>query len=167
MASPKPPKPPPARRVSVSLPHETFLQLERLVEERGFGSRSQAVADLIGAGAAERGGYAGDEVLAGTITLFYDDSRTNLLRELADIQRGFLAEVISSHHVLLEDGFTMEVVLVQGPACQLGKLADRFRACRGLRAGRLNLCESVLSQQAGASGGTPEPRGRRAEAAPR
>jgi hypothetical protein len=33
------------RRVTVSMPEETFQALDRLVGERGFDSRSQAVAE--------------------------------------------------------------------------------------------------------------------------
>ncbi len=54
--------------------------------------------------------------MAGTITIVYDESKGNLLQRLAELERRFLDEVISSLHVQLENDHRIEVLLVQGPA---------------------------------------------------
>jgi len=86
----------------------------------------------------------GDQIMAGTITLVYDESRGNLLQRLAELERLHVDEVISSHHVQLQDNHRMEVILVQGPALKLKQIADRLIACKGVRSGKLTLTSMLL-----------------------
>lgn len=127
-------------RITISLPREVFSRLDRMVRGRGYANRSQAVADMIGSRWVEHAGEDDARVMAGTITLVYDQSRRNLATRLLQIQRRFLAEVVSSQRVQLERGHMLEVVLVQGPARTLRRIADRFVACKGV-----TQCELVLT----------------------
>ena len=102
--------------MTVSMQEETFQALDRLAAARGFESRSQAVAEMIHQHAAQHLGKIGTEVMAGTLTVVYDESKSTLLRDLSRIFRDHIAEVISSQHVLLEDEHVLEVILMQGPA---------------------------------------------------
>jgi CopG family nickel-responsive transcriptional regulator len=76
--------------------------------------------------------------------LFYDQTKNNLLTQLAELQRQHVAEVISSLHVQLEQNFMMEVILVQGPAQKLKLITNALVACKGVKAGKLTLTTTVL-----------------------
>lgn len=134
------------QRISVSLPESVYEDLENLVISRGYDNRSQAIAAMVNQSVIEeaREGGAGNEVMTGTITLFYNQSKGRLLAELASIEREHIDEVISSQHVLLEDEHVMEVVIVQGVARTLWKICNRFRSCKGVRAGRLSLSSTIM-----------------------
>ncbi len=132
------------KRITVSLLPEVFESLDNLVIRRGFQSRSQAVAEMIHQSSLDHYQEFGDEIMAGTITLFYDESRPTLLQTLADIERRHINEVISSQHILLENEHTMEVLLVQGPAKRLKKISDELITCRGVKAGRLTIFSTIL-----------------------
>jgi CopG family nickel-responsive transcriptional regulator len=132
------------RRISISLPAPLAVELDRLATRRGFVNRSQAVAEMIHRQVSDWQALEGGRVMAGTITLFYDDSRPNLRQRLAGIQRDHLREVISAHRVLLEHGRVMEVLLVQGPAAILRHIADQLMSCRGVRTGELTLSPDLL-----------------------
>ncbi|MEM8953864.1 MAG: ribbon-helix-helix protein, CopG family [Verrucomicrobiota bacterium] len=132
------------KRISISLPPDVFLALDELVAGRGFRSRSQAIAEMIEQSRIEYHEEMGHELMAGTITLFYDESRPGLLKALADIERRHVDEVISSQHVLLESNHTMEVLLVQGPAERLRDVANELVTCRGVKAGRLTISSAIL-----------------------
>ncbi len=131
-------------RISISLAEELLLDLDDMVERRGFESRSQAIADMINQRVVEHKRQLGDEVMAGTITLLYDHSTRGLQKQLADIQHRQIDEVISSLHVQLMHHQTMEVILVQGPVLQLQKIADEMITLRGVVSGRLQLMAAVL-----------------------
>jgi CopG family nickel-responsive transcriptional regulator len=132
------------RRVTVSMPEETFLALDRLVGERGFDSRSQAVAEMVHQHAAQHLGKVGTEVMAGTLTLVYDESKSTLLRDLSRIFRDHIAEVISSQHVLLEDEHVLEVILMQGPARTLREIANKLVTCKGVKTAQLTLTPHLI-----------------------
>ncbi len=131
-------------RISVSLPAPLLRQLDGMLSERGFGSRSQAISEMIGEWLAEYQAQLGDEVMTGVITLVYDHSRPGLQQKLTDLQHHYLDEVISSLHVQLMAAHTMEVILVQGPASRLRRIADELVTCRGVSTGKLLLSTAIL-----------------------
>lgn len=131
-------------RISISLPEPLLRQFDDMVGERGFESRSQAIAEMINERLAEYRSQLGDEIVAGVITLVYDHSRPSLQKQLTDLQHRYLDEVISSLHVQLMRAHTMEVVLVQGPAVRLQQIADELVTCRGVITGRLQLSAAIL-----------------------
>lgn len=132
------------RRISVSLPEDVYHGLGRIVSERGFESRSQAIAEMIGHQLAEHQQRLGNEIMAGTLTLVYDESKSTLLRDLARIERENLNEVISSQHVLLEENHVLEVILMQGPARTLRKICNQLVSCKGVKIGKLTLTPILL-----------------------
>ncbi|TVP78379.1 MAG: ribbon-helix-helix protein, CopG family [Puniceicoccaceae bacterium] len=135
-----------AQRISVSLPARLATALDAMVAARGFQNRSQAVAEMIEQGLIAHQQEDGQTLMAGTITLFYDSGKTGLLQELARIERAHVEECISSQHVLLEGGYIMEVVLVQGPVHRLRALTNQILACKGVSSGGLTLTSKLIPQ---------------------
>ena len=134
----------PVNRISISLPDDLQADVDQMVVTRGFGSRSQAINDMLRQHVADHQRQLGDEVMAGTITILYNNATPGLQKKLADLQYEHLEEVISSLHVHLMDQQTMEVVLVQGPAQKVQAIADRIVTLRGVITGRLQLMAAVI-----------------------
>ncbi|MBI1261891.1 MAG: nickel-responsive transcriptional regulator NikR [Rhizobiales bacterium] len=134
----------PVSRISISLPEDLLTELDHMVTERGFASRSHAVNDMLHQFLVEHKAVYGTDVMVGIITLFYDNSVTGLQKQLADLQFRYIAEVISSLHVHLIHNQTMEVILVQGPARKLQEIADEMTTKRGIISGRMQLTASVI-----------------------
>ena len=134
----------PVSRISISLPPDLLDELDRMVESRGYGSRSQGIAEMVNYQLAEHKRTLGDEVMAGTLTLLYNRATRGLQGKLADIQYQHIAEVISSLHVHLSEDQMLEVLLVQGPASQLQAIANEMIALRGVITGHLQLLAAVI-----------------------
>ncbi|HEV7300876.1 MAG TPA: ribbon-helix-helix protein, CopG family [Tepidisphaeraceae bacterium] len=136
----------PISRFSISLPGELLEQLDSLVTRRRLPSRSQILAELI------RGALVEDElaadperVVAGTMTLVYNAQRRGTLRQrMAQIQRRYIKEIISSQHVFLEREHSLEVLLVQGPGHRLSRLADETRALKGVEQVRMSMTRTLV-----------------------
>ena len=133
-------------RISISLPDTLSVQLDEMVRERGFESRSQAIAEMVSRQVTDYKKELGNEIMAGTITLLYDHSTPRLQKLLADLQHEHIKEVISSLHVHLMHSQTMEVILVQGPAAELQLLADKMITNRGVISGNLQLNATLIPQ---------------------
>src|ERR1700751_222751 len=102
-------------RLSVSLPAELFAELDAMVAERGVANRSQMIAELIRNALAEHSAREHPEtVLAGSVTLIYRAESGRVRQALAQVQAGYIAEIISSQHIFLEEDRSMEVLLVRG-----------------------------------------------------
>jgi len=132
-------------RLSISLPAELSAQLDAMVAERAVANRSQMIGELIRAELAEHSARERPEsVLAGTVTLVYRAERGRVRQALAQVQLGYVAEIISSQHVFLEDDQSLEVLLVQGTALRLHTLHDALRQTRGVQQCRLVTTTALL-----------------------
>ena len=131
-------------RISVSLPPDLLAELDRMVESRGYDSRSRAIGEMVNYQLAEHKRSIGNEVMAGTLTLLYNRATRGLQGRLADIQYQHVAEVISSLHVHLTEDQMLEVILVQGPAAKLQAITNEMLAQRGVITGRLQLLTAVI-----------------------
>lgn len=138
------------RRVTISMAEDTFQALDRIVTERGFDSRSQAISEMIHQQAAEHLGKIGTQIMAGTLTMIYDESKSSLLRDLSRVCREHITEVISSQHILLEDDHVLEVLLMQGPANTLRQIANELVTCKGVKSTHLSLTPHLLPPLHGA-----------------
>lgn len=131
-------------RISISLPEDLHAELDVMVAERGFESRSQAINDMLRQSLAEHKRQTGNEVMVGTITILYNNATRGLQKTLADLQYRFLDEVISSLHVHLTDNQTMEVILVQGPAQKMQAIGNEMITLRGVITGKLQLIGALI-----------------------
>lgn len=135
---------PPLERISITIPQDVLQQLDGMVSTRGYANRSQAINEILNREITEYNYQIGDQVMAGSITLFYQNSKANLQTRLATIQRKHIDEVISSLHVLLEEDHTMEVLLVQGPVKKLREIADKLISTKGVKSGTLTLTTTII-----------------------
>lgn len=133
-------------RISISLPEELLAELDSMVVERGFNSRSSAIGDMIHQSLMEHKSQRGTDLMAGVITLVYDNTTKGLKKKISDLQYQYIDEVISSLHVHMLHNHTMEVMLVQGPAGKLHQIADEMISCRGVKSGRVNLVAALIPQ---------------------
>jgi CopG family nickel-responsive transcriptional regulator len=136
----------PVSRISISLPEKLLRDLDRMVKQRGFDSRSQAINEMLHKALTEHSNDVGDDVMVGIIALFYNNAVPGLQKQLADLQVRYIDEVISSLHIHLMNNQTMEVVLVQGPARTLQMIADEMTSRRGVISGRMHLVAALIPQ---------------------
>jgi CopG family nickel-responsive transcriptional regulator len=134
----------PVTRISISMPEDLLTDLDAMVADRGYDSRSQAIGTMITEQLLEHKRQLGNEVMVGTITLLYDRTVRGLQKQLSDLQCAHIDEVISSLHVHLANKQMMEVVLVQGPATQLQAIANEMGSLRGVLTGRLQLMAATI-----------------------
>jgi len=121
-------------------------EMDLMVEQRGFESRSQALVNMIHQQVTEHHCETGDGIMLGTINLVYDHSTPGLQKQLVDLQHAYVDEVISSLHVHLMQAKTMEVILVQGPVSRLKMIANKMQSCRGVISGKLQMSTALMPQ---------------------
>ena len=131
-------------RFSVSLPSDLLDELDDMVVRRKLPNRSHAIAEMAREQLTEHAGEVGTKSMAGTISLVYDYRKRNLQRKLADIQHANYLMVVTSTHVHLEHNHYLEVLLVQGPARELRRLADTLAACKGVKHAKLSLTATAM-----------------------
>jgi len=131
-------------RISISIAQGLLEDFNRYVRDKGYENRSAAISHLLRQELLQCRGDRGQEVLAGSITLFYSEERSSLPMEIAQLQRVYIDQVISSLHVLLEKDSVMEVLVVQGPLWKLKEMAGKFVSLKGVETGKLTLTSAIL-----------------------
>lgn len=136
-------------RFTASLPRELLRGLDRLVRERGFASRSRALAHVIQDTVDQHDQEQGDTDAAGTLTLIYDHHHRDLQRLLTRIQHDHHREIISTLHVHLNHDHCLEVIILRGKVSVIREAADQLISARGVRQGKLTLTSlaSHLAQE--------------------
>lgn len=128
-----------AVRFSVSIPPKLMLQLDNMLQEKGYDNRSQAIADMVCDQLVEHEQKSGTGEIAGTITLVYDHHRPNVQAALTGIQHDHNDVIISTMHVHLDHHNCLEVLVVRGNARVIKKISDELIAAKGVKHGKLTV----------------------------
>ena|ERR1700728_82818 len=128
----------PLSRISVSMPEVLLAALDRLVNRQGFPSRSHAIALVLTQFVVANRDIIGDEITIGTVTVLYSDLY-DVHRQLARIRGRCQESIVSSINVPLEEGQTLEIMVVRGPARSLKAIGDEIARVRGVILGRTQL----------------------------
>ena len=126
-------------RFGVSLNRSLLKELDRMVREKGYRNRSQAISDMIRDHLVEHRQELTDSEVAGTITLVYDHHRPHVQETLTDLQHKQAATIISSLHVHLDHDNCLEVLVLRGRASVVRSVAEHLIAVRGVKHGKLAL----------------------------
>ncbi|MBD3321692.1 MAG: nickel-responsive transcriptional regulator NikR [Chitinivibrionales bacterium] len=118
-------------RFGISLDKNLIDQFDRLLKERKYRNRSEAIRDLIREELVRKQWRCGNEV-AGAINLIYDHHRRELVNHLMDIQHDFGKTIISTQHIHLDHYHCMEIIAVKGRARDVSNLANALKAVKGV-----------------------------------
>ena len=124
-------------RISITVPETTLHAMDQKIVEQHYESRSQAIVDMINRHLIDDL-VIRDEVMVGTLTLLYDVS------QLVDLQQQYLAQVINSLHMQLDDEKILQVMLMQGASSDLKEISEQFIALKGVIKGHLELMDAVM-----------------------
>ncbi len=125
-------------RFGVSLEKTLLEKFDRLIRNRGYTNRSEAIRDLIRGELVKKEWEEGGEV-AGAITFIYDHHKRDLLNRVIDIQHDNHQIIVSTQHVHLDHHNCLEIVAVKGKSIEVRRLADTLKALRGVRNATLSM----------------------------
>ena len=125
-------------RFGVSLEKNLLRDFDKLIKNKEYSNRSEAIRDLIRDSLVKEEWKKGEEV-AGAISIVYDHHKRELMDLLVDIQHGYQDMIIASQHAHLDHHNCLEVIIVRGKSDNIKGLADKLRAVKGVKHGSLTL----------------------------
>lgn len=125
-------------RFGVSLEKRLLLRFDRLIKERKYTNRSEALRDLIRQELIKRE-WRQDKEIAGAITLIYNHHKRELLSKITDIQHDFQKVIISTQHIHLDHDNCLEIVAVKGNPGEVQRLTDTLKSIKGVKHGTLSM----------------------------
>ena len=124
-------------RFGISIDAKLLDSFDRLIGQKGYMNRSEAIRDLIRAALVELKWEAGEEETVGTVTLVYNHHVRDLSDKLTEQQHAHHNEIISALHVHLDAHNCLEVLVVRGKAREVKKIADELIGVKGVKHGKL------------------------------
>jgi CopG family nickel-responsive transcriptional regulator len=127
-------------RITISLDDNLVKQFDRLIEQRGYSNRSEAIRDLLRSH-LERERLERDESThsVANLSYVYNHHERELAERLTSIQHHHHDLTVASMHAHLDHENCLESVILRGPTESVRRFADALMAERGVRHGQLNL----------------------------
>ncbi len=127
-------------RFGVSIEQDLLENYDRLIAERGYATRSEALRDLIREALIQQKIEMKSETQAlGSLTLVYDHHASNLLQEMTQIQHNFHELILSVMHLHVNHNDCLEVIALRGIVAEIVALANGLLSLKGIKNGKLFL----------------------------
>jgi len=129
-------------RFSVSMDSRLLEKFDRVIAEKGYESRSEALRDLIRDNLVEGEWADGEAEVVGVVSLLYDHHTRGLGETLTGVQHDYHETVVSAVHVHLDHHNCFEALVVKGRAGDIHRMADRLGSLRGVKHARITVSSS-------------------------
>jgi CopG family transcriptional regulator, nickel-responsive regulator len=127
-------------RFGVSIDQDLLENYDRLIGERGYATRSEALRDLIREALIQQKIETQSDVRAlGSLTLVYDHHASNLLREMGNLQHEFHENILSVMHLHVSHDDCMEIIALRGVVSKIVELSNALLSLKGIKNGKLFL----------------------------
>jgi CopG family nickel-responsive transcriptional regulator len=127
-------------RFGVSIEQDLLENYDRLTNERGYATRSEALRDLIRDALIQQKIETQNEIEAlGSLTLVYDHHARNLAQEMGEIQHQFDENILSVMHLHVSHDDCLEIIALRGIVSEISALANALLSLKGIKNGKLFL----------------------------
>ncbi|MCK6382999.1 MAG: nickel-responsive transcriptional regulator NikR [Rhodocyclaceae bacterium] len=133
-------------RFTISLDEKLAKEFDRLIRERGYDNRSEAVRDILRE-KLEANRLAREEApdCIAALSYIYNHHERDLAERLTAQSHAHHDLVVSTMHAHLDHDHCMETTILRGPTKDVHAFANAVMAERGVRHGALNLVPADLN----------------------
>ena len=128
---------PTLERFGVSMEDDLLARFDDLLAARGYGSRSEAIRDLIRQELVKEEWADPNAEVVGTLTLVYEHHEHELARVLPELQHQYHDCIVCSTHIHMDAHNCLEVIIVRGLSSKVKVIANTLLATRGVKHGQL------------------------------
>lgn len=139
-------------RFTISLDEDLAREFDRLIAERGYRNRSEAVRDMLrGQLEASRQARGDARYCIANLSYVYNHHEHELAERLTEIQHRHHDLTVASLHAHLDHEHCIESVILKGATPDVRAFAEALMAERGVRHGALNLVSAGTASGRGAA----------------
>ena len=132
-------------RVSISLEASLLDLFDKLIEAKGYATRSEAIRDLIRDRLIREEAKQQSAEQVAVVTLVFDHHARELAAKLIEKQHHHHHLVVSSLHVHLGERHCLEVSVLRGPGHEIVHLGDELIATKGVLHGDITFTSGEAS----------------------
>jgi len=131
------------KRFGVSIEKDLLEVFDKIIEEKGYNSRSEAIRDIIRDYIVREKWNIKKEKVIGSISLVYEHDVYGLADKLTDIQHHYHDVIISTLHVHFDEKNCLEVILVRGKVEKIKKLYDELSSLKWVRHTNISITDII------------------------
>ena len=110
-----------------------------LIKHNEYKNRSEAIRDLVRDALIEQSWEKDDQLVAGSILIFYDHHKRNLSEELTKVQHDMHDIIMSTTHLHLDHANCLELIIVKGQAKEVQVLSNKLSSLKGVQYGNFTV----------------------------
>jgi len=126
-------------RFGVSLEPDLLNKFDKIIKQKGYASRSEAVRDMVRKALTEESIRTYQGKVHGTLTLIYDHDASHLSERLTHVQHEYHHLIYSTTHIHIDHHRCLEVLVIKGKAKDIKRMADAISSMKGVLQGELVL----------------------------
>ncbi|MBI3329371.1 MAG: nickel-responsive transcriptional regulator NikR [Nitrospinae bacterium] len=126
-------------RFGISIHVGLLEQFDRMIANKGYVNRSEAIRDLIRDQLVEAAAEREQGEMVGTVTFVYNHHVRQLAELLTEFQHQNYGAVIATLHVHLDQENCLEVLVIRGKSGEIRRIADKLIGTKGVKHGKLTL----------------------------
>ena len=127
------------KRFGVSMEGSLLRKFDHLVTQRGYENRSEAVRDLVREAIIQQSWEDNDQMIAGSILLFYNHHQRNLMEEMTEIQHDAHDLILATTHFHLNHDSCLELIVVKGKVKEIRELSHKLTSLKGVGYGNFTV----------------------------
>lgn len=129
------------QRLTITLDDDLLDAIDRMVDEKGYSSRSEAVRDCLrdGLPKSHEGGHHSDRPAYAVLSYVFEHDMRDLAKRLTSHQHDHHDLSVSTLHIHANETDCLEVAVLKGNAGDLRAYADSVSTQRGVRYANIHL----------------------------
>ena len=127
------------KRFGISMEGNLLRKFDHLVKLKGYENRSEAVRDLVREAIVQQSYEDSEQIIAGSILLFYNHHQRNLLEEMTNIQHDMHDLILATTHFHLDHDSCLELIVVKGKVKDVQKLSHKLTSLKGVGYGNFTV----------------------------
>ncbi|MFH1616270.1 MAG: nickel-responsive transcriptional regulator NikR [Planctomycetota bacterium] len=129
-------------RIGVSLESGLLGDFDRLIKQKGYDSRSEAIRDMIRQELSRKKLSDSKTKAVAAVFIVYDHHAAALAQKLLELQHSHLLKTISSMHIHITHQDCLEIVVLRGRVGEIQKMAEKIVSLKGVKLGKVNFVET-------------------------
>jgi CopG family nickel-responsive transcriptional regulator len=126
-------------RIGVSLEKDLLAAFDKIISEKSYKNRSEAIRDLIRSHLSQIKLEHKKTPAIGAIFLIYDHHTAHISSVFKKLQHHKPIKTISSIHVYIDRDNCLEILIVRGLALDINAMGEKIISLRGVKHGYINL----------------------------
>lgn len=124
-------------RFSVSLSEQLLKELDEMIEDKNYVSRSEFTRDLIREKLVKDSWSNEFEDLIGVLTIVYDHHEGELITRKMTIEHNAQVDIICTNHIHIDHYNCLENMVVKGKAKLIEEFSDKISGLKGVKFSKL------------------------------